>query len=475
MPSPVLLSALEIRAGVASGRFSAAEVVEAHLEQCARVQKRLNLFAAVYVDEARKEADRIDAALADGGSPGALAGVPVAIKDFTPIAGRVTTRGSVAFKDWIPERSAVVVDRLSAAGAVIVGKTTTPEFAHSSFTRSPLFGDTLNPWSSERTPGGSSGGSAAAVATGCAAIAEGTDMGGSVRIPAALCGVVGMKPSLGRIPMDILPTTFDTISHFGPLARTVSDAALFVEVAEGPHDADIMSQPHPAPVGDALQRGVAGLRIAVSRDLGFYSVDAAVRRGLDRVAEALAADGAEVAPVRLGWDKSMLDAWTGIWTVFLAAAAADLLPAMRGDMDPELLALVDRGLEMGAVEYRRLDEARTRQWHALAPVLAEHDALICPTMAVPAPRADASETDFLDADGEGKLMGLDMTALFNSVGQCPAISVPSGFSDDGLPVAVQVVAGRFDDPMCLRVAAGIERLLPWQSSLAELSERYAAG
>ena len=216
--------------------------------------------------ELAREAER---AVARGDDVGPLHGVPIAIKDLTPTKGKRTTMGSYAFEHFVPEESALIVERLLGAGAIMVGKTTTPEFAYSSFTESPLWGVTRNPWDTDRTPGGSSGGSGAAVASGCVPLAEGTDMGGSVRIPAAWCGVVGLKPSYGRIPLDFLPTQFDTIHHFGPLARTVEDARLFLSVAEGPDERDIMSAVAAArPLGARSTDPVEGLRLALDVDLG---------------------------------------------------------------------------------------------------------------------------------------------------------------------------------------------------------------
>ncbi len=185
---------------------------------------------------------------------GALHGVPIAIKDLTPTAGKRTTLGSYAFEHNVPEHSALLVERLLGAGGIMVGKTATPEFAYSSFTHSRLWGVTRNPWNTERSPGGSSGGSGAAVASGCVPLAEGTDMGGSVRIPASWSGVVGLKPSFGRIPLDFLPTQFDTIHHFGPLARTIDDARLFVAVGQRPERARRDEPARPRPLGPQQRR-----------------------------------------------------------------------------------------------------------------------------------------------------------------------------------------------------------------------------
>ena len=299
--------------------------------------------------------------------------------------------------------------RLKAAGAILIGKTTTPEFAHSSFTESPLWGITRNPWNRERTPGGSSGGAGAAVAVGCVPLAEGTDMGGSVRIPAAFCGVVGLKPSLGRIPMDILPTVFNSISHFGPLARTVEDAALFLAITAGPHDADIQSLPEgPDPRG-RLGEEIAGKRLAYSPDLGFFAVEAEVRREVEAAIQALAEAGAIVEEVDLPWDRSVMDDWALNWGVLLAACFGQHLERFRDKMTPAVVRLIEQGRAIDAVTLRRLEFARTRRWHQLAALFERHDALLCPTMVRTATPVGGTDEDFAGDDENGRFLGLDMT------------------------------------------------------------------
>jgi Asp-tRNA(Asn)/Glu-tRNA(Gln) amidotransferase A subunit family amidase len=217
--------------------------------------------------------------------------------------------GSYAFEHWVPDESALLVERLLGAGAIMVGKTTTPELAYSSFTESPLWGATRNPWDASRSPGGSSGGSGAAVAAGCVPLAEGTDMGGSVRIPASWSGIVGLKPSFGRIPLDFLPTQFDTIQHFGPLARTVDDARLFLSVAQGSDDRDILSLPGGLDLSEPVDSSVDELRLALDVDLGCYAVAPEVEAAVVDAAEALASAGATVKEVDL-----MLGRRTGAFT-----------------------------------------------------------------------------------------------------------------------------------------------------------------
>lgn len=452
-------SAIDLAAQIAAGTTSSVDLVTASLARIATVQPRLNPFAFVFPEQALAQARAADAAVRRGDALGPLHGLPVAFKDFTPTLGHRTTRGSHAYEHAVADADPVIVRRFKAAGAIILGKTTTPEFAHSGFTRSPLWGHTRNPWDPNATSGGSSGGSGVAVATACVALAEGTDMGGSVRIPAACCGVVGLKPSLGRIPMDILSTSFDDMSHFGPLARTVSDAALFLQVAEGPDDADISSQVAPLPVGP-LTGDLRGLRLAVSPDLGFYAVSDAARAGLDASVDALREAGAQVEPVALAWDASMVEAWMDWWGVYLAAGFGHVLPEYRARMDPDLVALMEAGLAMGAVAFKRIEAVRTRAWALLAQVFARHDALICPTMTQVAAPFDSDESQFMRRDADGRLMAFDMTSPFNMVAQCPALSVPCGFSD-GLPLGVQIVARRFQDGTALQIGRALEQRRPW--------------
>src|SRR5215813_15364128 len=257
---------------IAARKLSPVEVVKNALARIDAVNPKLNCFCFVYPEEALKAARAAERAVKAGRKLGPLHGVPVAIKDLTPTKGKRTTLGSYTHEHWVPEHDATIVEKLRAAGAIVVGKTTTPEFAYSSFTESPLWGATRNPWNPERTPGGSSGGSGAAVAAGCVPLAEGTDMGGSVRIPAAWCGIVGLSPSFGRIPLEFLPSPVDHIHHVGPLARSSDDARLFLSVTQGPDDRDLLSLPTVLDLDRPLSGDVQGLRLALSIDLGWYRV-----------------------------------------------------------------------------------------------------------------------------------------------------------------------------------------------------------
>jgi Asp-tRNA(Asn)/Glu-tRNA(Gln) amidotransferase A subunit family amidase len=286
-------------------------------------------------------------------------------------------------------------------------------------------------------------------------------MGGSVRIPAAWCGLVGLKPSYGRIPLDFLPTQFDTIHHFGPLARTVEDARIFLSVARGPDSRDIMSAVPPVDLTGTLDGHVEGLRLALDVDLGHYAIAPEVEAGVRESAQALADVGAEVEEVDVGWTRELADAWVDHWGVYLAAIFGDKLEQFRDRMDPRVVRLMDDGLALGAVDFKRIEFVRTRAWKQLAPILERFDALLCPTMSQVARPVDEDDFVWYRDRGDGLYHGLDMTCQFNFVSQCPALSVPAGWTQSGLPIGLQIVAKRYRDDQALRIGAALERHRPW--------------
>lgn len=455
---PLDLTAREIAAGVRAGRFSAVEVMEESLRRARATQGAFNAFALIRDEAALVAAREADAAVREGRPTGFLHGVPFAAKDLTPTAGDLTTLGSWSSGDFTPTETALCVRRLQAAGAILMAKTTTPEFAHSSLTWSPRFGATRNPRDPSRTPGGSSGGSATAVAAGVVPFAEGSDMGGSVRIPASFCGVVGLKPSLGRIPMTILPSVFDDISHFGPLARTVDDAVAFLEAAAGPSDEDICSLPLTFDPARTHGGELRGKRFALSIDLGFYSVEPQVEAAIRRAASAMSDAGAIVEEVALPWTRAVVDEWYEVWCVFMSAFFGDRLAGYRDRMDPAMVGIIERGFAKDATSYKRVELLRTAMWRDMARLFETYDALLCPTCAVTAPPVEKVDGDYFGEDANGRLIGLDMTCPFNFTAQCPAISVPVGVAEDGLPVGLQIVGRRFQDEAVLGFARTVERM-----------------
>jgi len=447
---------------IAAGELSPVEAVTAALDRAGTVQPHLNCFTDVWGDEALAAAGDAADAVARGDELGPLHGVPVAVKDTTPVAGHRTTLGSYVFEHWVPDRDAHVVTALRRAGAIIIGQTTSPEFAHTLQTDSPLWGVTRNPHDLGRTPGGSSGGSGAAVASGCVPLAEGSDMGGSVRIPASWCGVVGLKPSLGRIPMDVLPGLFDTISHHGPLARCADDARLFLAATQGPDDADILSIPGPLDLSQPLDPDVTGLRLALSVDLGCWAVDPEIATAVEDAATRLAAAGAVVEPVNPRFTEHDEAAWMVLWGVFIAAYYGDHVAEFGDRMDPDVLGLIEAGNRVTATDYKRLELHRTDVWRRLREALAGHDALLCPTMATPPlPAAKADRPADVPTD-DGRYHSPDMTTVFNLVSPCPALSVPCGRhaapEHAGLPIGLQIVGRRWREDTVLRVARAVEHV-----------------
>ncbi len=457
-------TATELARLIRTREISPVEVIGKTLARIEEVNTKLNCFCFVYPEEALNKARAVEQAILAGENLKPLAGIPIAIKDMTPTKGKRTTLGSYIYEHWVPNHDAAIVEKLTAAGAIMVGTTTTPEFAHSGFTESPLWGVTRNPWDPTRTPGGSSGGSGAAVASGCVPLAEGTDMGGSVRIPAAECGVVGLKPSLGRIPMDILPSLFDNISHFGPLARSIDDAALFLATAQGPDERDIQSIGVAVEIPQPIPADIKGWHLALSIDLGCYVVDPEIEANARAAAEALRDMGAVVEEVELAWNAEVHQAWTNTWRVFMAAYFGQHLEKWRDKMDPEVVELMETGFAMSAVDYKRLEIVRSRQWDELAKVLSRFDALLAPTMAQPpAPVADKAKEE-RGIDGQGRLLQRDMTEPFNLVSQCPVLSVPSGFTSGGLPTAISICGRRFEDLSVLKIGAALEQARPWRAA-----------
>lgn len=439
------------------------DLVGAALDRIQAVQPVLNCFVEIWNDEARSRAIELghEPLTPETFIERPLWGIPVAIKDTTPWAGHRVTLGSATHRHHIAERTAYVVDALLAAGAIIVGSTNTPEFAHASITDNPLWGATRNPWNLARSPGGSSGGAGAAVASGCVAIAEGSDMGGSVRIPAAWCGVIGLKPSLGRIPMDSLPGLWDTLSHHGPLARSVDDIWEFLLATQGPSRRD------PWSVLPALVRPVrnkldaTALRVGLSVDLGCWAVDPEIALTVEQAANEIARAGAQVERVDPGFSAQDELTWIAMWSVFMASYYGHLLNTHRYELDPDVVRLIEAGNRMSAADYKRLELRRSEVWRRIMAIFDHHDVIVCPTMAqAPKPATKVEERLRPAPAQDGRFHADDMTTVWNLVAPCPAISVPGGrFSTgvhEGLPIGVQIIGRPGRDDQVLELARIIE-------------------
>lgn len=459
-------SAVDVAAWIAAGHVSPVEVLDACLERIERVQSRLNCFTNVWDDEARRSARLAADAVAARRTLGPLHGVVVAIKETTPVTGHRLTLGSWTHDD-VAERDAHVPAALRRAGAVLIGHTTSPEFAHAGQTDSPRWGTTRNPWNPALTPGGSSGGSGVAVATGCAYLAEGSDMGGSVRIPASWCGIVGLKPGIGRIPMDVLPGLYDCLSHHGPLARTVGDARAFLAAVQGPDECDPQSVTAPLDLTGRLDGDVRGMRFVLSVDHGSWAVHPEIAAAVRAAAEALAARGAvvhELATPEPLFTARDQDVWIRLWGVFMSAYFGHLLDAHVERMDPDVVSLIHLGKSMSATELKRLELDRTALWHRVRAALDGYDAMLCPTMAqppLPAAKADGRPGPHAD---DGLVHAYDMTSVWNLAPSLPVLSVPCGVHAapgyEGVPIGMQVVGHRWREDVVLRVGRAIELALP---------------
>ncbi len=463
---PATASALEVAALVAARDISPVEVLDVCLARIERVQPRFNCFTEVWVDEARAAARQATDDVVAGRPLGPLHGVVVAIKETTPVAGHPLTLGSWTH-DEVATRDSHVPAALRRAGAILIGHTTAPEFAHAGQTDSPRWGTTRNPWNPALTPGGSSGGSGVAVATGCAHLAEGSDMGGSVRIPASWCGVVGLKPGLGRIPMDVLPGLYDSLSHHGPLARTVADVRAFLDVTQGPDECDPQSVTTPLDLSGPLDGDVRGMRFVVSVDHGSWAVDPEIAAAVRVAADALADAGAVVEELRSSdplFSARDNEVWVRMWGVFMSAYFGHLVESQADRMDPDVVSLIRLGESMSATESKRLELDRTALWHRVRSALDGYDAMLCPTMAHPPLWAAKADGRWGPHPDDGLIHAYDMTSVWNLVASLPVVSVPCGvhaaLGYEGVPIGMQIVGHRWREDVVLRVGRAVELALP---------------
>ncbi|MEZ5773505.1 MAG: amidase [Hyphomicrobiaceae bacterium] len=453
------LTASEAIALFQARKLSPRELMAATIARIEAVNPRINAISDRYFEEALEHAAAAEARWMKGEAR-ALEGVPVAIKDVQRVAGKRTTQGSLALADHIDDHSDPMVERLTRAGAIVHIRTTTPEFCLSGVCNSRAFGITRNPFNTDYGPGGSSGGSGAALAAGMTTIATGTDIGGSIRIPASACGVVGFKPPHGRNP-DGPPANFDRFNHCGPMTRSVADAALMQNVTSGPHPLDHDSLRERVRIPADLP-GIDGWRIACSLDLGYVPVDDEVKAGTLAALEHLRAAGAIVEEVDLGWtadiDQLALHWYNtmhfGRSTIWQRRDHAALLT----DYALKFAEAAER--TTGIDDVHKTFETAHRMWQTLGPVLDRYDVFVCPTLTVPAVKA---EHDPYDADFRVAGVRVDpeygwvMTHQFNMLSNCPVMAVPSGRATSGVPTGIQIVGRTFDDISVFRAAAALER------------------
>ncbi|MFE6945261.1 amidase [Streptomyces chartreusis] len=457
------LTAVQLLDGYRKGDFSPLDATRATLERAERIQPEVNAFVRLTADEALARAGESAERWRRGEPAGLLDGVPVTVKDILLLRGSPTLRGSktVADKGHWPE-DAPSVARLRAHGAVFLGKTTTPEFGWKGVTDSPLSGVTRNPVDPSRTAGGSSGGAAAAVALGAGPLALGTDGGGSVRIPAAFCGIFALKPTYGRVPL-YPASAFGTLAHVGPMTRDAADAALLLDVIGAPDSRDWSALP-PAPgsFAAALSGGVRGLRVAYSPSLGGQvAVRPAVAAAVRRAVERLAGLGAWVEETDPDFTDPV-DAFHTLWFTGAARVTQHLGPHQRELLDPGLREICGVGARMSALDYLAAVDVRMELGRRMGRFHDSYDLLLTPTLPITAFEAGA---EVPKGSGHRRWTGwTPFTYPFNLTQQ-PAATVPVGTDGDGLPIGLQIVAARHRDELVLRAAhalyeAGIARLTP---------------
>ena len=443
------LPAHEALASFRARKLSPVELMKAVIGRAETVNKKVNAFTFTHFDEALDAARKAEAKYAKAGARvGALEGLPVAAKDESFIKGKPTSFGSLIYKDFVAQITSVNNERILKAGGIVHARSATPEFSCSSVTHTRLWGVTRNPWNLKFTPGGSSGGSAASLASGTTAVATGSDIGGSIRIPASCAGVVGYKPPYGR-NADDPPFNLDPYCHTGPLARSVADAILLQNVMCGPSPNDIASL-RPKLRLPAQYKPIKGWRIAYSMDLGFYNVDKDVVANTKAALDVFRSLGAIVEEVKLGWTIDALKAGVAHLNHLFGGHMAAYAKKHRKLMTTYALDFAKHGSKSTAADFLWSMDIATRMYATLGPILEKYDVLVCPTTALPAVRADF-DPSLHDVKINGKKLNvwptLDwcMTSPFNTMSRCPVLSVPSGRASNGVPTGIQIVGRTYSD------------------------------
>jgi len=458
-------------------KVSPLEVMQAVLARIDQVNPQVNAYVTLVQESALRRAREATNALRRGVKLPPLHGVPVSIKDLTPTKGIRTTWGSKIFEHHVPEEDALIVERLKAAGAILVGKTNTSEFGAGANTFNAVFGATRNPWNLALTCGGSSGGAAVALATGMGPLAQGGDLGGSLRIPAAFCGVVGFRTTPGLVPVYPRELAWDSLDVSGPMARTVADIALMLSVVAGPDDRAPLS--YAVDTREFLKAvrapSVRGWRVAWTPDLnGLIPVDAEVAKVVEGATRIFRSLGAKVEAACPDFSE-VNDIVLATRGLSMVALHADKLAQWKGEMQKGLVWNIEQGLRLTPQEIGRGEKLRTVLWHRVRRFMGARDLLILPTVAVPPflveqPYPTEINGTTLDNYTQWFFLtyGITLTGL-------PAISVPCGFTQSGLPVGLQIVGRRRQEAAVLRAAAAFEAAAPWRDQLPPIVRRGDVG
>ncbi len=448
---------------IRSKHLSPVELMEETLKRIDTINQSLNAFVAIRAEQAMDEAKLMAERIASGDDPGPLAGIPIGVKDLEDVKGLVTSFGSIPYKDNLALQDSVHVARLKAAGAIVVGKTNTPEFGFTGFTKNRLYGVTRNPWNKERTPGGSSGGSAAAVASGMVPLASGSDAGGSIRIPACYSGCFGLKPSNGRIPLAPMHLLYMSgVWTFGPLSRTVHDAALYLDCVAGYHPSDPGSLPSPGiSYVKSLNKLPAGLRIGFSPTLGYALVQEDVMALAERAVKTFE-DMGHTVEIWEGEIPEVSHAWSNLTACDIYAQVHKDLENIRSEMGRTLVTTLDHAKGLSVNDHIGIQRIRKKLNEALKEFFDRFDLMLTPTMPTEAFAAKGPPPSEINGHPIPILFAVAFTYPFNLSGH-PAATVRTGLTKTGLPAGLQIIGPRHRDDLVLQAAHAYEQVCPWNA------------
>ncbi|AEG49532.1 Amidase [Sphingobium chlorophenolicum L-1] len=446
-----------------SGDLNPIALMDATLARLSATEPQINAWTETWPENARRAAEAAAQRYAKGDAR-PLEGLPLAVKEEMRLAGTHRASGSLVFRDRVDDGTDVYIQRLIDAGAIPIGKTTVPEFTILAATHSRINGISRNPWNLERSPGGSSGGSGAALAAGATVLATGTDIGGSIRIPAACCGVTGFKPSYGRNP-EIPPFNLDYYSHTGPMARSVADLALMQNVTSGQWEEDIASLRERIILSTDAPADLRGWRIGWSADFGVYEVEADVRSNMMRALEVFAGLGASVEEVDFRLPREAPRVMQDYLEHLAGAGVATALPNHRAEMTDYAIAFAEASLRSTPLMFYNANQMAAELYERFGPMMAKLDVLVCPTIGISAPPAEYSYVnDRLVFDGSERRMLQQewcSTLLFNMFSRCPVLSVPSGHDRLGVPTGIQIVGRAYHDESPIAAGLAFEAAQPW--------------
>jgi len=440
--------------------LSPVELLQAFIERIEQVNPPINALTETYFDKAMIKARQSESRYMKG-RPRKLDGLPLAVKDEFRVRGTRRTTSSLIYRDRVDQETDVIIDRLLKAGAICHVKTTTPEFCILGSTHSRLWGVTRNPWNLSITPGGSSGGSGAALAAGMATLATGTDIGGSIRIPASQCGIVGYKPPYGRNP-EIPVYNLDFYSHSGPMTRSSADAALMQNVISGPYNRDIASLRTRVRIDtENILPDLRGWKIAWSMDLGFMQVDRTVVANTHRALDVLRDLGAEIEEVEIGWTEELIEAVHNYWAHSWVSNFSDLLENHRDELTDYTIWFIENSATCTAADYNRSLQVAVKMYDTFGPMMDRYDLFVCPTLGtnqVPAEYTWPDAIVTINDQTEGMIEERwSMTYPFNMLSRCPVLSLPSGVTPNGVPSGVQFVGRTYDDKKVFAAAMAYEQ------------------